>query len=64
MSKFIKVTRSDLPGSYTQRWAEIASAIAAELEDANEYEPGTVISLEVIEMDEEEYEKLPEFQGW
>lgn len=62
---YIKITRSDTDGSYIQPLDDIQYAIDAELDGAAEWgEPGTKITLELVEMSEEEYEALPEFTGW
>jgi len=69
MPKFIQVTRSDVGGRYVQRpangrvaWA--SSILEGELDDINFLDPGTTITFTVVEMSEEEYAKLPEFEGW
>lgn len=59
--KYFKITRSDYDGYYIQPISDIASAIDAEIVDA---EAGLKITLEIIEMPESQYEKLPEFVGW
>jgi len=40
---------------------EVSGFIEAELADA---EPGDAIHLEVVEMTAEDFEALPEFEGW
>jgi len=61
--KYIKVSRSDTSGSYTQEKSEILNAIAGEFDDES-LKVGTSVSLTVVEMTEEEYKNLPEFMGW
>jgi len=62
--KYISLTRSDLAGGYTIPRELIFNAIDAELDGIEYIESGTSITLEVVEMDEQVYEKLPEFMGW
>lgn len=62
MSTFVKVTRSDAPGSYIQRIEDVVYALDGELDDCTEV--GVSITFTVIEMTDEEYEKTPEFMGW
>lgn len=57
----VKVTRPGLPGGYTQSLDTIDWAIDAEFDCP---EVGDKLILEVIEMDEEEYNNLPDFEGW
>lgn len=61
--KYIKVTRSDAQGNYIHPVHSIGTALDGELDDI-EYLEGLIITLEVVEMDQAEYEKLPEFPGW
>lgn len=62
--RFIKVTRSDLPGGYIQPADEVAEAIDGEFDWIEDMQPGTTFHLQVVEMDPAEVEKLEEFQGW
>jgi hypothetical protein len=65
MPKFIKVTRSDTGGSYIQTPDEVLGDLEGELLDNLEYEePGVSVAFTVVEMSQEEYDKLPEFMGW
>ena len=64
MKKYIKVKRSDVAGNYTQDVREISDAVQAELDDIEYLPVGTTITLTVVEMTEQEYESLPEFEGW
>ena len=64
MPRFIKITRSDTQGSCIQRIEEVPGIVSAELGDVNWIEPGTTISLAVVEMSYEEFDALPEFMGW
>lgn len=59
--KYVKVTRSDVGGNYYQPLTEIGGAISGEFDGS---EPGDKITLELSEMTEDEFNKLPEFQGW
>jgi hypothetical protein len=59
--RYIKVTRPDIGGSYINPISEIRNIIDGEFSDAD---PGDKITLELVEMSEEDYEKLPEFMGW
>jgi len=64
MPKFIKVTRSDVDGSYVQPLKDIPGIIEGEFDDLDYMEDGDSITLTVIEMSQEKYDKLPEFTGW
>jgi hypothetical protein len=55
-----RVTRADYPGtSCTYRDAQ--TAIDAEFDGA---EVGDKVTIEMIEMTEDEFDNLPEFEGW
>jgi len=62
--KYIKVTRSDVQGSYIQPVKDIPGIVQGELDDIEYLSPGVSVALTVVEMPEEEYAKLPEFAGW
>lgn len=62
--KYVKISRSDVSGSYTQQINEIEQAVNGEFDDIRDMEVGTKVILEVVEMTEEEYNNLPEFMGW
>lgn len=62
--KFIKLSRSDTEGSYLVPPKMISGAVNGELDGMEFWEPGTQIILEVVEMDENEFEELTEFEGW
>lgn len=64
MPKFIKIERSDMAGGYTETVKNIAGAVEGEFDDINCLDNGTQITLTVVEMSQEEYESLPEFDGW
>lgn len=69
MSRFIEITRSDAGGRYVQPFPpngakRVSSILEDELDDIDYLEPGTTIVFTVVEMSEEEYAKLPEFEGW
>lgn len=58
--KYVKISLDDL-GHYIQPLETVHMAIEGELDGA---EVGEVWTLEIIEMTEEDYELLPEFEGW
>jgi len=63
--RYIKITRSGTDGSYIQPQDAVLGTVEDELLDCIDYlELGDSITLTVIEMDEREYEALPEFEGW
>ncbi|MFA5808729.1 MAG: hypothetical protein WC935_00145 [Thermoleophilia bacterium] len=62
--KYIKVSRSDMPGSYTDTLKGAANCVEGEFDGIEGVPVGTSITLTVVEMSEEEYAKLPEFDGW
>jgi hypothetical protein len=62
--KYIKVTRSNVKGSYIQEKRDLMGIIDGEFDDLDYLDPGVSITLTVVEMPEEEYAKLPEFSGW
>jgi hypothetical protein len=62
--KYIKVTRSDVSGSYTMPVKDLITVIDSEFDDIEFYDAGTQIQLTVVEMNEEEYNNAPEFEGW
>lgn len=53
-------------GSYIQPLKDLMTALDGELDDFREGYVGDkmAIELEIIEMTDEEYNALPEFQGW
>jgi len=61
--RYVKITRGDMSGSYVEPYTprDVMNVIDGEFSDA---ELGEKITLELIEMTEEEYDALPEFQGW
>lgn len=66
MPKFIKVERSDMGGGYIEEPSQIGSAIESEYDfgGIDNMEPGETITLTVVQMSQEEFDKLPEFEGW
>jgi hypothetical protein len=65
MPRFVKVTRNDTDGSYIEPPDKVLACVDGELVQGIEYwEVGDAITLTVIEMTQEEYDKLPEFTGW
>lgn len=64
MPKYIKITRSDLPGGYIMPTEEVSGIVEAELDGIEWVDPGTSVTLTVVEMSEQEFDDLPEFEGW
>jgi len=62
MKKYIKASRPGM-GSFMQPLEEIG-VIYEEVSEIQWGEVGEKLILELIEMEEEEYKKLPEFTGW
>lgn len=58
--RYFKITRP-FHGSYVQPAKELLSALSGELEPGSD-ENSVIVSA--VEMTEEEYKKLPEFNGW
>jgi|WetSurSiteA1Bulk_404760.scaffolds.fasta_scaffold01794_10 hypothetical protein len=61
IKQYAKITRSAADGSYIIPLELLEDAINGE-KDGNE--TGESIIVTFIEMDDEEYSKLEEFQGW
>jgi len=62
--KFAKIYREGY-GSYIQPLNLLKDALSGEFDGVEEYaEVGDKLTIEIIEMPEEEYDKLPEFEGW
>ena len=61
IKQYAKITRSDTIGYYIQPLELLEYAINGE-KDGNE--TGDSITITFIEMEEEEYNKLTEFEGW
>lgn len=51
-------------GGYIQSFNKILEAIDGEFDDIEDMDIGTKIVMEVVEMTEQEYNKLPEFEGY
>lgn len=64
MPKFVKIERSDTAGSYVDEIKSLPQVMDGELSDIDYTEPGTQIILTIVEMSQEEFENLPEFEGW
>jgi len=65
MARFVEITRSDVSGAYIQPVSEVISAVDAELIDQiDDVDVGTSITLTVVEMSQEEHDAAPEFTGW
>jgi hypothetical protein len=64
-SKYVRFTLAG-EGSYIQPLKDLMTALDGELDNIKSGCVGesVVIELEVIEMTDEEYNALPEFQGW
>jgi hypothetical protein len=59
--KYLKIKRFNARGSYIQPMGAIQDIIDSEFSDS---EIGDRIILELVEMTEDEYNKIPEFMGW
>jgi len=60
--KYLKVMHKDPEdGSYIEKFEYAQRMIEAEFDSA---EPGDRIVLELVEMSEDEFEHLDEFEGW
>jgi hypothetical protein len=64
LPKFIKIERSDTAGSYIEELKDIPQMIDGEFDDIEYLASGTQMILTIVEMSQEEYEALPEFDGW
>jgi len=62
--KFLRITRSDVEGSYVQSVAEAEGVIAGEFDDIEHLASGTSVTFTVVEMSQEDYDDMPEFTGW
>jgi hypothetical protein len=63
--KYIKITRNDVDGSYIVPKEQLTNVIDGEVVENLDYvEPGTEVTLTIVEMTKQEYEKLDEFEGW
>ena len=61
---YAKITRDGL-GGYLERLDNLMNALNAEFDGVEEWgEEGEKITIELIEMEEFEFENLPEFEGW
>lgn len=58
--RYVKISRQDF-GFYFQPIERIKEAISSEFDMCD---VGDKLFLEVVEMDDSEYENLPEFTGW
>jgi hypothetical protein len=64
MPKYLQISRSDYGMGYVECAEGMLMTLESEFEDLQDLEVGTKFSLTVVEMTEEEFNKLPEFQGW
>ena len=62
--KLIKVTRSDTSGSYIDTLQNIPNFIDSEFDDFNDLGVGMSVTLTIVDMPEDEFNNLPEFDGW
>ena len=63
--RYIKITHNNDEQHYIETRENIMNAMEGELDGFLEGgEIGDSINLTIIEMEESEYEKLPEFTGW
>jgi hypothetical protein len=60
--KYIEVSRNDIGGTYTAPLKQID--VLADFDDIEFMNVGTAITYTIVEMSEEEFENLPEFQGY
>ena len=62
--KYAKISYEDY-GSYIEELSNLISSMSGEWDGIVEYaDVGQAWAIEIIEMEEEEYKKLPEFTGW
>ena len=63
--RMFKVTRADYPGA-SCTYGDLATVQDAEVDGAefDGAEIGDKITIELVEMTEDERENLPEFEGW
>ena len=65
IKRYIKITHNNDEQHYIETRENIMNAMDGELDGFLEGgEIGDSINLTIIEMEESEYEKLPEFTGW
>jgi len=65
IKKYIKITHNNDIQHYIETQENIMNAMSGELDGFIESgKIGDSINLTIIEMEESEYEKLPEFMGW
>jgi hypothetical protein len=64
MPKYVHIERSDTAGNYIDEIKSLPQVLDGELDDIDYIEPGTQIILTIVEMSQEEFENLPEFEGW
>jgi hypothetical protein len=63
--KYIRVTRNNIDGSYIERVDNLIGLIEGEIiSTIDDNNVGDSLILTVVEMTEEEYNSLPEFEGW
>ena len=64
MSNYVKIERSDAQGSYIEKLERLLASIEAETDGWDNAKPGVKITLTLVQVSDEEYEKSPEFTGW
>lgn len=62
--KYIQITRSDVTGNYIEKRENIIAAVEGELDNIDYMDMGTQIILTIVDMEQQDFEKLPEFLGW
>ena len=63
--QYAKISREPNGGNYIVSLEDLVSSMDNELESNEEWaETGEKIIVEFVEMDEEEFNNLPEFEGW
>lgn len=63
LKRFVKISM-DSGNSYLRPIENIRDAIDIEFDAPEYFEVGDKFILEIIDMTQEDYEKLPEFEGW
>lgn len=62
--KIVKIKRPDLGGGWSAIDPHGKEGQRCLLDEIDTTEIGDHLILEVVEMDEQEFEALPEFEGW
>lgn len=64
LKKYIKITNEEYGESYIETLENLMGALDGELDGIETAEVGWKLTLEIIEMKEADFNKLPEFTGW